>query len=37
VGYTEPSAFRRMFMRLVGVSPAAYRRRFAKPQLASGD
>jgi len=37
VGYTEPSAFRRMFMRLVGVSPAAYRRRFAMPQLASGD
>ena len=29
VGYTEASAFRRLFMRLVGVSPAAYRRRFA--------
>lgn len=30
VGYTEPSAFRRLFSRLVAISPAHYRRRLAK-------
>ena len=30
VGYTEPSAFRRLFNRMVGITPATYRRRFAK-------
>jgi transcriptional regulator GlxA family with amidase domain len=29
VGYEEPSFFRRLFRRKVGMSPAAYRRRFA--------
>ena len=28
VGYEEPSFFRRLFRRKVGISPAAYRRRF---------
>jgi transcriptional regulator GlxA family with amidase domain len=29
VGYTEPSAFRRLFGKLVGLSPSVYRRRYA--------
>lgn len=28
VGYTDPSAFRKVFMRIVGLSPSEYRRRF---------
>lgn len=28
VGYEEPACFRRLFKRLTGVTPAAYRRRF---------
>jgi transcriptional regulator GlxA family with amidase domain len=31
VGYTEPSAFRHLFRKLVGVTPSAYRRRYLKP------
>jgi AraC family transcriptional activator FtrA len=31
VGFTSPAAFRRHFHRLVGVSPATYRRRFTAP------
>lgn len=34
VGYSEPSAFRHLFRKLVGLTPSAYRRRFAKPFLA---
>jgi transcriptional regulator GlxA family with amidase domain len=30
VGYTEPSAFRHLFRKLVGVTPSAYRRRYAR-------
>ncbi len=29
VGYTDPSAFRKIFSRIVGLSPSDYRRRFA--------
>ncbi len=29
VGYTDPSAFRKVFNRIVGLSPSDYRRRFA--------
>ena len=31
VGYTEPSAFRHLFRKLVGVTPSAYRRRYVRP------
>jgi AraC family transcriptional regulator, transcriptional activator FtrA len=31
VGFTSPAAFRRHFHRLMGVSPATYRRRFTAP------
>ena len=30
VGYSEPSAFRHLFRRLVGVTPSAYRRRYQR-------
>ncbi len=33
VGYAEPSSFRRVFRRLVGVSPSAYRRRHLLPLM----
>lgn len=29
VGYSDPSAFRKVFTRIVGLSPSAYRRRFS--------
>ena len=29
VGYADPGAFRKVFTRIVGLSPGAYRRRFA--------
>ena len=31
IGYTEPSAFRHLFRKLVGVTPSAYRRRHLRP------
>jgi AraC-like DNA-binding protein len=34
VGYADPAAFRRLFRRLVGTTPAAYRRRMSKAGLA---
>jgi transcriptional regulator GlxA family with amidase domain len=33
VGYEDPSAFRRLFQRVAGVSPGQYRRQFAQPML----
>ena len=37
VGYEDPAAFRRLFRRLVGVAPGAYRRRFQLPAYAQPD
>lgn len=34
VGYEDPAAFRRLFRRLVGLPPGAYRRRFQLPDYA---
>jgi transcriptional regulator GlxA family with amidase domain len=34
VGYEEPAFFRRLFKRLTGVTPGAYRRRFSIPNFA---
>lgn len=34
VGYEDPAAFRRLFRRIAGVSPGAYRRRFQLPAYA---
>lgn len=34
VGYEDPAAFRRLFRRLVGLPPGAYRRRFQLPAYA---
>lgn len=34
VGYAEPASFRRLFRRLVGISPSQYRRRFQSVFLA---
>ena len=31
VGYTEPSAFRHLFRKLVGITPSAYRKRHVRP------
>lgn len=33
VGYSEPSAFRHLFRKLVGVTPSAYRRRHLRPAV----
>ena len=33
VGYEDPSAFRRLFQRIAGVSPGQHRRQFARPLL----
>lgn len=33
VGYEDPSAFRRLFQRVAGVSPGQYRRQFVQPLL----
>lgn len=32
VGYEDPSAFRRLFVRITGITPAQYRRKFQIPQ-----
>ncbi|XHS76887.1 GlxA family transcriptional regulator [Burkholderiaceae bacterium UC74_6] len=37
VGYEDPTFFRRLFKREVGLTPAAYRRKFAGLLLSSGD
>jgi transcriptional regulator GlxA family with amidase domain len=37
VGYSEPSAFRHLFRKLVGVTPSAYRRRHQRPEPRSTD
>jgi transcriptional regulator GlxA family with amidase domain len=34
VGYEDPAAFRRLFGKLVGITPAAYRKKFALHALA---
>ncbi|MCZ0963185.1 GlxA family transcriptional regulator [Paracoccus benzoatiresistens] len=36
VGYEDPSAFRRLFARIAGISPGQYRRQFAQPDSANG-
>jgi transcriptional regulator GlxA family with amidase domain len=33
VGYEDPSAFRRLFQRIAGISPGQYRRQFAQPAV----
>ncbi len=34
VGYEDPAAFRRLFRRITGIAPGAYRRRFQVPAFA---
>lgn len=36
VHYTDPGSFRKVFTRIVGLTPAEYRQRFLAPPLASG-
>jgi len=31
VGYENPAYFRKLFMRMVGITPGAYRRKFHVP------
>jgi transcriptional regulator GlxA family with amidase domain len=35
VGYSDPSAFRKVFKRIVGLSPGEYRQRFSQASIAS--
>lgn len=37
VGYEEPAFFRRLFKRVTGLAPGAYRRRFQIPEFARSD
>lgn len=37
VGYEDPAFFRRLFKRLCGLTPGAYRRKFGLPQFAAVD
>lgn len=37
VGYEDPAFFRRLFKRVTGLAPGAYRRRFAIPEFARGE
>lgn len=37
VGYEEPAFFRRLFKRVTGITPGAYRRRFRIPDFARSD
>ena len=37
IGYSDVSAFRRLFVRQAGLSPAQYRQRFRRPGAKSGD
>lgn len=36
VGYEDPAFFRRLFKRLTGMTPGAYRRTFRVPSVARG-
>ncbi len=36
VGYEDPASFRRLFKRIVGVAPGAYRRKLQLPAFARG-
>jgi transcriptional regulator GlxA family with amidase domain len=36
VGYEDPAFFRRLFKRLTGITPGAYRRKFRVPPVATG-
>jgi AraC-like DNA-binding protein len=36
VGYEDPAFFRRLFKRLTGITPGAYRRKFRVPSVAMG-
>jgi len=35
VGYEDPASFRRLFRRLTGVTPGAYRQRFRIPVVSA--
>ena len=37
VGYSEPASFRRLFRKMVGVTPSAYRRRSVLPVLSAAE
>ncbi len=37
VGYEDPAFFRRLFKRLTGITPGAYRRKFKIPNIVSGN
>ena len=36
VGYEDPAFFRRLFKRLTGITPGAYRRKFKVPSVVTG-